>query len=143
VRALLDVNVLIALLDEDHVHHAGARAWWGSESAFGWASCPLTENGVVRILPSSAYKGGPFAIADVIGGLNVFIQKTDHVFWPDSISVRDGNLFDPGKLTSGKLTDSYLIALALANGGRFVTLDAGASIQAIHGATPRHIVRVA
>ena len=48
MRALLDVNVLIALLDAGHVHHTRASQWLISEIGHGWASCPLTQNGCVR-----------------------------------------------------------------------------------------------
>ena len=55
MRALLDVNVLIALLDEDHVHHGRARAWLVDRHAAGWASCPLTQNGCIRIMSQPGY----------------------------------------------------------------------------------------
>jgi predicted nucleic acid-binding protein len=50
VRALFDVNVLIALFDPAHVHHESAHAWWKANQSSGWATCPLTENGFVRVL---------------------------------------------------------------------------------------------
>jgi len=55
MRALLDVNVLIALLDASHVSHGEAMAWFTANAASGWASCPITQNGCVRIMSSSAY----------------------------------------------------------------------------------------
>ena len=55
MRALLDINVIIALLDANHVMHACARRWLERELETGWASCPVTQNGVLRILSQPAY----------------------------------------------------------------------------------------
>lgn len=55
--ALLDVNVLVALFDPAHVHHDAAHAWFGEHCAQGWATCALTENGLVRVLSNPAYPG--------------------------------------------------------------------------------------
>ena len=57
MRALLDVNVLIALLDAAHVHHRLATAWLARELKFGWASCPITQLGCIRIMSQPAYPG--------------------------------------------------------------------------------------
>lgn len=142
MRALLDVNVLIALLDQDHVHHKAARAWWDQQKSNGWASCPLTENGVVRILSSTSYKGGPFSAFDVVAGLKEFIRKTDHAFWTDTLSILDDRTFDAAKLTSSKLTDSYLLALAHTNNGSFATLDLTAATDTVRGISPASLVRI-
>jgi len=52
--ALLDVNVLVALLDADHMHHTAATHWLSEHLDAGWASCPLTQNGCIRILSQAA-----------------------------------------------------------------------------------------
>jgi predicted nucleic acid-binding protein len=67
MRALLDVNVLLALLDQAHVHHARARKWFLARALDGWASCPLTQNGFVRIISLLALavsRGGCLATFD-------------------------------------------------------------------------------
>jgi uncharacterized protein len=122
MRSLFDVNVLIALLDKDHVHHVKVHSWWVTESVNGWASCPITENGVVRIMSNASYPGKILTSEEVLRGLSVLIQNTDHVFWPDSVSLL-GDQIDRATLTSSRVTDAYLLALALERGGRVVTLD--------------------
>ncbi len=141
MRSLLDINVLIALLDPDHAFHARAHAWWRKEKP-AWASCPLTENGVVRIMSSLSYsKARPFTVAELAHQLQIFSASTKHAFWPDSLSVRDRSAFHHERvLTSRHLTDVYLLALALENKGRFVTFDQGIPLAAVVNATPRHLL---
>ena len=55
MQALLDVNVLIALLDENHTHHATVSDWFADHIEHGWASCPLTQHGYVRIVSQPRY----------------------------------------------------------------------------------------
>ena len=55
MRALLDINVLIALLDQDHSLHQRAREWFSRNAATGWTSCPITQNGCVRIMANPGY----------------------------------------------------------------------------------------
>ncbi|HKZ30738.1 MAG TPA: TA system VapC family ribonuclease toxin, partial [Vicinamibacteria bacterium] len=110
--ALLDVNLLIALFDPDHVHHEAAHAWFGTHRSSGWATCPLTENGVVRILSNPAYSPSAERPAEVARRLASFRNSGDHVFWPDDVSLCDSRVFD---LSVGHrhLTDVYLLALAV------------------------------
>jgi hypothetical protein len=140
MRALFDVNVLIAIVDEDHVHHGAAHEWWAASRSAGWATCPLTENGMVRIMSQSSYKN-PITTSFAIDLLAEQVAQTDHIFWPDDISLRDTALFDPSCiLGSNQITDVYLLALAVKNGGRLVTFDRTISIAAVRGAQARHIV---
>jgi hypothetical protein len=144
VRSLLDVNVLIALFDPDHVHHRIARAWWAENAAEGWASCPLTENGVIRIMAGPAYATrlglGP---ADMVDLLATFAGGTDHEFWPDGLSLRIESVFPRNRLlTSAQITDTYLLALAVNRGGRLVTFDRGITLQAVPHATPGNLVQL-
>ena len=136
MRALLDVNVIIALLDPDHAFHERAHAWWATNRARGWASCPLTENGVVRIMSHPGYsKTTRFAPVELIGRLRQFAAQSDHKFWPDSISLRDDNLFNTERIHSSRqLTDVYLLALAVAHKGRLVTFDQGIPLSCVHHA---------
>ncbi len=121
--ALLDVNVLIALLDPDHLHHAGATRWLVQHLDMGWASSPLTQNGCIRILSQSAYPNH-VAAADVATRLAEATRHPAHHFWPDAISLLTPGLMQWNKLLTGRhITDAYLLALAVSNGGRFVTLD--------------------
>ncbi|MBA3904603.1 MAG: VapC toxin family PIN domain ribonuclease [Rhodocyclaceae bacterium] len=140
MRALLDVNVLIALLDEGHLHHAAARDWLSRNIKPGWASCPLTQNGCIRILSQPAYPGAlpPAAVA---ARLTAATTTDWHVFWPDSLSLLDGGSVNwDGVLGSRQVTDIYLLALAVNRGGRLVTFDRAIPLQAVPGVKPKHLV---
>ncbi len=139
MRSLLDVNVLIALLQPDHVHHASAHKWWSKNRSAGWASCPLTQNGFVRIVSQSRYPK-PVSTPLALALLAEQTVETDHVFWPDDISVLDSEIFDFGRILGSKqLTDIYLLALAIKHGGRLATFDRRISVGAVRGAEPRHV----
>ena len=124
IRFLLDVNVLIALIDPAHVQHDRAHAWFAKSGKKVWATCPLTENGVIRIVGHSRYPnspGTPAAVAELMSG---FLGLPGHEFWPDDLTlfevrrVRADRLLD-----SAQVTDTYLLALAAAHGGQLATFD--------------------
>jgi hypothetical protein len=130
---LLDVNVLIALIDTEHVHHDLAHDWFETVGKTAWATCPLTENGVLRILGSPKYPnspGSPAKVAQMVVGLR---SLEGHVFWPDSISLVGNRQVRPERLLSaGQITDTYLLALALANRGKLASLDRRLVTDAVH-----------
>jgi uncharacterized protein len=139
MRALLDVNVLLALMDSAHVHHGLALAWWRNERDAGWASCPLTQNGFVRIVSHGSYPKRPTA-AQAIEQLRLQLAEPGHEFWPDTVSIADAAVFDRTRILGPKkISDVYLLALAVKNGGRLVTFDRGIPARAVHGAEPRHL----
>ncbi len=106
-RALLDVNVLLALLDSDHVDHVQATAWLRTGLTAGWSSCPLTENGFVRIISQPGYPS-PVPPATAITLLRGARDGGSHDFWPDDLSVLDDAAFDRARLLSSRqITDSY------------------------------------
>jgi uncharacterized protein len=140
MRALLDVNVLVALLDGAHLHHRAATEWLAANVEQGWASCPLTQNGCVRVLSLPAYPNAqtPAAVADRLGQATA---NRSHVFWPDSLSILEtGRLRWDRVLSSRQITDIYLLALAVARGGRLVTLDRGIAPGAVPGAGAKNLV---
>ncbi|MBX3590116.1 MAG: PIN domain-containing protein [Burkholderiaceae bacterium] len=140
MRALLDVNVLIALLDQGHVHHAAARAWLSEHIALGWASCPITQNGCIRIMSQPGYPA-PLAPAQVADRLRMATGTAHHAFWPDDLDlVGSDDLRWTAILGSRQITDAYLLALAVRNGGRFVTFDRAAPLAAVAGAAAAHLV---
>jgi toxin-antitoxin system PIN domain toxin len=140
MRALLDINVLIALLDGAHVHHARARRWLETNIAHGWASCPITQNGCARILGQPGYPQ-PVPIAQAVERLRRATSTPHHVFWPDDVSVLDTRLVDPQRIHGAKqLTDLYLLALAVDHGGRFVSFDGRIARSAVPGAGTEHLV---
>lgn len=133
MRSLLDVNVLLALFDEDHVHHDRARDWLVAHASDGWASCPLTENGFVRILSQPAYPGS-VSVATALGMLAGARRDPSHEFWPADLSLVDQV---EASLVHGhrQVTDLYLTALAASRGGRFVTFDARIPLSAVPAAS--------
>jgi toxin-antitoxin system PIN domain toxin len=141
MRALLDVNIIIALLDPDHAFHERAHEWWATNMKRGWASCPLTENGVVRIMSNPNYSEKiRFTPGDLIGRLRKFTDRSNHEFWPDEISLRDEKIFVAERIHSSRqLTDLYLLALATKHHGRLVTFDQGIPLSAISNAKPANL----
>ena len=130
---LLDVNVLIALIDPEHVHHELAHGWFESVGKANWATCPLTENGVLRILGSPKYPNSPGSPAKVAQIVMELRGLAGHVFWSDSISLVGYHPVRPERLLSaGQITDTYLLALALANGGKLASLDRRLVTQAVY-----------
>lgn len=142
MRALLDVNVLVALLDPEHSFHDRAHAVWQeiSESG-GWSSCPITQNGVLRILSSERYPGSSdFSKTEVFANLAKLIRNSDHKFWRDEISLLDRSRFDPEAIFGHKqITDIYLLGLAMYNDGRFVTFDQRLPVQALVDTTDANL----
>jgi uncharacterized protein len=132
--SLLDVNVLIALLDRRHVHHEQAHAWFAEAQDSGWATCPLTQNAVLRILGQPRYPNSPGPPALVAPLVESLIRHPTHQFWPDALSLLDGNGVDATRLLdAGQLTDTYLLALAVQRGGRLVTFDRRLCCDAVSG----------
>jgi uncharacterized protein len=139
VRALLDINVLIALLDSQHIHHRLAVAWLDEHIDHGWASCPLTQNGVIRIMSQPAYPN-PLPAAQVAARLSEAAETSWHCFWPDTISLLDGKTLKwDAVLGSRQITDCYLLALAVHHHGRLVTFDRKITHRAVPSAGDRHL----
>lgn len=138
-RALLDVNVLLALLDSDHIEHTRAHDWLDDEIDAGWASCAITENGFVRIISQPRYPS-PVSPAEGIELLTRASDGDHHEFWPCDVSVVDPRIVDRSRLHGPRqVTDAYLLALAMAHDGRFVTFDRSLSLSSVHGATHEHL----
>lgn len=142
MRSLLDINVVIALLDPDHIFQERAHKWWSESGDRRWASCPLTENGVVRIMSTPGYRQKRrFTPREVTFQIREFIDRTDHEFWPDNISLLDGKIFRSDRIhTPKQITDLYLLALATKRRERLVTFDQGISLSAVVGAKPENLL---
>jgi toxin-antitoxin system PIN domain toxin len=129
---LLDVNVLISLIDPAHVHHPIGREWFFTDAVASWATCPIVENGVVRIVSNVTYPnspGGPSAVIDI---LRQWRLSAGHEFWPDDISIIDDVVFDARNFAGHKhITDTYLLALAAQHRGRLATFDRRISVAAV------------
>lgn len=138
-RALLDVNVLLALLDSDHVDHSRAHDWLDTAIEGGWASCAITENGFVRVISQPRYPS-PVSPAEAIALLKGACDTAHHEFWSCDVSLLDAAIVDRSRLHGPRqVTDAYLLALAAAHGGRFITFDRSLSLAAVHGATVEHL----
>lgn len=138
--ALLDVNVLVPLFDGGHVHHHEAHDWFAESRSDGWASCPVTENGMLRVLSNPAQPAWYVPIAELRERLGMFCEGTEHHFWADHVSLRDAELFNVQVIRGHRqLTDVYLLGLAVRNGGRLVTFDSGIPLAAVKGAGKQHL----
>jgi toxin-antitoxin system PIN domain toxin len=141
MRTLLDVNVLIALLDDAHVFSRRANEWLDAEPRC-IATCPIVENGVVRVLSAPAYSATyrvtPGQVAE---GLRAITEAVDHAFWPDDVSVLDEQAIDFTRLHGHRqITDAYLLALAVRHSGALATFDAAVPLSAVRGAAKRHLL---
>jgi toxin-antitoxin system PIN domain toxin len=142
-RFLLDINVLIALIDPAHVQHDRAHAWFRSKGQKAWASCPLTENGVLRIVGHPRYPNSPGSPAAVAELLAAFRKLPGHAFWPDDVSLLDPENVDLTRLLdSAHITDSYLLALARVHDGQLATFDQRLVTDAVvNGHQALHVIR--
>jgi toxin-antitoxin system PIN domain toxin len=142
-RLLLDVNLWIALFDDAHIHSAEANALIDRQR-IKIASCPLVENGVVRVLNLPAYsKRGALGMERVRTQLRGACAALDHEFWPDDVSLTDDTLFNFDRIHGhNQITDAYLLALAVRHNGTLVTFDRAITIDAVHGAKTQHLTIV-
>lgn len=140
MRSLLDVNVLLSLLDRRHLGHGAARAFLDAESPHGWASCPITENGFIRVVTQPRYPN-PVPVALALERLSRACATGMHEFWPCDASILDPAAVDRARLHGhGQVTDAYLLALAVLHGGRLVTFDRSVPLSVVPGAAPEHLV---
>jgi len=140
VRALLDVSVLVALLDGGHLHHRVAMDWLAAHARAGWASCPLTQNGCLRILSLPTYPN-PQPPARVAERLAAATADRSHAFWPDSLSLLEPERLHWERVLSTRhITDVYLLALAVEHRGCLVTFDRSVAVAAVPGALKKHLV---
>ncbi len=123
-QALLDVNVLVALAWPNHVHHWAASRWFIDAHRDGWATCPVTESGFIRVssnrrvIPDAR---SPREAAEVFRQMR---QIEGHVFWPDDVQLASAPEVDVGRIQGYRqVTDVHLLVLAARNGGRLVSFD--------------------
>ena len=129
---LLDVNLLWALSDPMHVHHETAHHWFAEQGRQAWATCPITENGFVRVASHPRYPNRPGDVSVVLAILRRFCAAEGHHFWAEEISVRD--ILQPGLvITSAQLTDVYLLGLAAHKQAKLATLDQRIPASAVRG----------
>jgi hypothetical protein len=141
-RFLLDVNLLIALMDPAHLQHDNAHEWFAVSGRKAWATCPLTENGVLRIVGHSRYPNSPGTPAAVAELMATFFAHPGHEFWPDDVTLLDSQRVHGARLLdSAHVTDTYLLALAATHGGKLATFDRNfVTDAAVNGRQSLHLI---
>jgi len=138
--ALLDVNVLVALFDPVHVNHEEAHLWFGRNRHQNWATCPLTVNSFVRVLSNPAYPSALPTAAEAISRLRKLCSAKDHQSWDHNVSLLDDNLFHSTMIAGHqKITDIYLLGLAVRRKGKLATFDRSIPLKSVNGAEARHL----
>ena len=139
MRALYDVNALLALLDKNHDSHNTVSSWFEANIEHGWASCPLTQNGYLRIVSQARYPR-PRPLAEACEQLSAATSTQHHLFIPDDVSLLDDTLVRFRHLSGPRqLTDVYLLALAVVHDAQLVTLDTHIPLNAVHRAKESNI----
>ncbi len=128
---LLDINLLLALTDPMHVHHEPAHQWFAEKGQQAWATCPLTENGFIRIASHPNYPNRPGDVPAVFSILRQLCETTGHHFWPEDLSILD-ILVPDAIITHAQITDVYLLGLAVHNKGKLATLDQRIPVEVIN-----------
>lgn len=140
MRALLDVNILVALIDRQHALHLVAHRWLAQNHSLGWASCPLTENGCIRVLTNPRYPA-PVSISAALEKISAAKASRHYEFWPDELSITDPTHFNHSAIHGHRqITDTYLLGLAIHKRGRLVTFDRRIASSSVREALPCHLV---
>jgi len=123
---LLDVNVLIAMAWPRHKNHGAVQAWLSAESKRGWATCPFTQAGFVRIISNPAFSRDALAPEQALSLLAANLQHPAHEFWPAALTVNQALAKVAKVVGHQQITDAYLFGLAIHNKGILATLDRAA-----------------
>jgi uncharacterized protein len=126
--ALLDVNALVALAWDAHVHHAAVRSWFATSARDGWATCPLTESGFVRVSSNPKVLPHPISVEQARSVLRALREHEGHRFLHDDVSIADAEIAPLAGYR--QVTDAHLLALARRHHTRLVTFDAAAATLA-------------
>jgi uncharacterized protein len=136
--ALLDVNALVALAWDSHVHHAAMRTWFAANASAGWATCPVTESGFVRVSSNASALPSAISLDAACSVLAALRVVEGHRFLVDDVSIVDADV--PRIVGHRQVTDAHLLALARRHGMRVLTFDAGAA--ALGGGRDIELLRV-
>ncbi len=121
---LLDLNLLLALAWPSHVHHEPAHAWFKREASTGWATCPLTQLGFVRLSSNPAFTSDAVSPPTALSLLRNITAMDGHEFWSDDIDCASAGFSTDIRIVGHRqVTDAYLLSLARANSGCLATLD--------------------
>jgi len=129
---LLDINLLLALSDPMHIHHPLAHRWFAEKGQHAWATCPLTENGFIRIASHPNYPNRPGDVTAVLAIFRQLCEAPGHRFWPEDTSILQ--ILEPDAIiTHAQITDVYLLGLAVHKRGKLATLDQRIPVDAVRG----------
>jgi uncharacterized protein len=120
---LLDVNALVALAWDSHIHHAQMRRWFLTQSEAGWATCPVTESGFVRVSSNPKVLPSAIGVEAARGVLTSLRALPGHQFLIDDVSITDDDV--PSLVGHRQVTDAHLLTLAKRHELRLVTFDSG------------------
>lgn len=124
--ALLDINILTALLWPAHEHHNVAHAWFVDRAEAPWATCSLTQLGFVRIVSNPAFSRDALSSVEAVALLAENLAHPSHEFWTDGLQVPGAVKGMEARLQGYKqLTDAYLLAVAHRRKGVLATFDRG------------------
>lgn len=138
--ALLDVNLLVALAWPGHVSFATVHRWFARHGDAGWATCPITQAGFVRVLSNPAFSSRAVSPGEALAALAKSVTHPAHRFWADSISLQQALEPLAGNLVGHRqVTDAYLFGLALRNKGKLVTLDRAILSLALEPSLREHL----
>lgn len=141
--ALLDVNVLMALAWPNHVHHQASRDWFRPQRALGWATCPTTHHGFMRVSSNSRVTPEARSPQEAALLLRRLTAVEGHIFWPEDSSLLDGKWVPLDRIrTHLQITDAQLLALALSRGGCLATFDRGISRLVPENVSPEQVLRL-
>jgi toxin-antitoxin system PIN domain toxin len=129
---LLDVNMLLALCDTSHAQHEAAHRWLAKHGSKSWATCPITENGFIRVASHPNYPNSPGGVNAIVAILREFCARVGHEFWADDVSLREG-LVKGLVLTPTQVTDVYLLMLAVKHEGKLATFDKSIQTKLVQG----------
>lgn len=142
MRDLLDVNVLMAMAWPNHVHHDQAQRWFATTAPDGWATCPITQSGFVRVSSSPAV---PHSVspAEAVELLRRLVLIGDHELFADDVSIVDAVEVDRVRIASYRqVTDAHVLAIARRHGGRLATFDRGIQTSLSRGRRDPTIVLI-
>ena len=121
--SLLDVNALVALAWDSHIHHAAMREWFSANRKDGWETCPVTEGGFVRVSSNPKVMAHPIGVEAAIKVLAALRSTDGHVFLSDDVSPTDADF--PQVFGHRQVTDAHLLTLARRHQVDLVTFDSG------------------
>jgi predicted nucleic acid-binding protein len=141
-RYLLEVEVLIALIDPAHMCHERTHDWFDQIGRHGWATCPFTENGVLRLIGGAFYPDSPWTPGTVTEMMEILRALGGHEFWPDDPNLFESQHIDCTRLLDlSQVEDTYLLGLACAHGGKLATFNRNMNTSAVvRGSQAVHLI---